>query len=147
MEKSKLFKGLAIVVTILGFGLGVALGNINKTAKLVSESYSSLYDSDYIPSYSYEFNYTLLIECVIGGLVLALIIYWGALMLENLEKLNSKFSISNSPSYRNSNLSNIEPIASVKTSEETPKNYWKCSQCGRVNANYVGTCGCGKRKP
>lgn len=24
---------------------------------------------------------------------------------------------------------------------------WKCPSCGRVNANYVGTCACGKRKP
>lgn len=24
---------------------------------------------------------------------------------------------------------------------------WKCSACGRVNADYVGTCACGKRKP
>ena len=23
---------------------------------------------------------------------------------------------------------------------------WKCPSCGRVNANYVGTCACGKRK-
>ena len=24
---------------------------------------------------------------------------------------------------------------------------WKCPACGRVNANYVGTCGCGQKKP
>ncbi len=23
---------------------------------------------------------------------------------------------------------------------------WKCSNCGRINQNYVGTCGCGTRK-
>ncbi len=23
---------------------------------------------------------------------------------------------------------------------------WKCQNCGRINKNYVGTCGCGKRK-
>lgn len=24
---------------------------------------------------------------------------------------------------------------------------WKCSKCGRINQDYVGTCGCGQRKP
>ena len=24
---------------------------------------------------------------------------------------------------------------------------WRCSNCGRINQNYVGTCGCGKNKP
>ena len=26
-------------------------------------------------------------------------------------------------------------------------NEWKCPQCGGVNQNYVGTCGCGARRP
>ena len=28
-----------------------------------------------------------------------------------------------------------------------PVNGWKCSKCGAVNQDYVGTCGCGQRKP
>ncbi|MBQ7999921.1 MAG: hypothetical protein IJ298_01725 [Ruminococcus sp.] len=24
---------------------------------------------------------------------------------------------------------------------------WKCTKCGRINQDYVGTCGCGQRKP
>lgn len=27
-----------------------------------------------------------------------------------------------------------------------PEGYWKCSQCGKLNASYVGTCSCGKNK-
>lgn len=27
-----------------------------------------------------------------------------------------------------------------------PQNSWKCPACGRINANYVGTCACGRRK-
>lgn len=38
-----------------------------------------------------------------------------------------------------SQTSNVEQII--------PKASWKCPQCGRYNANYVGTCGCGTRKP
>lgn len=28
----------------------------------------------------------------------------------------------------------------------SPNGYWKCSNCGRMNNNYVGTCGCGTSK-
>ena len=39
-----------------------------------------------------------------------------------------------------------------KNEEETPQevdmsNKWRCPSCGRLNANYVGTCGCGTSKP
>lgn len=34
------------------------------------------------------------------------------------------------------------PLISVPTVNE-----WKCPKCGRINQNYVGTCGCGTRKP
>lgn len=39
-----------------------------------------------------------------------------------------------------------------KNEEETPQevdmsNKWRCPSCGRLNANYVGTCGCGASKP
>lgn len=27
-----------------------------------------------------------------------------------------------------------------------PNNYWKCPLCGKLNANYVGTCSCGGTK-
>ena len=27
------------------------------------------------------------------------------------------------------------------------ENEWKCPSCGKINQNYVGTCGCGERKP
>ncbi len=33
-----------------------------------------------------------------------------------------------------------------RTATATGTNEWKCSQCGRVNPNYVGTCGCGNSK-
>ncbi len=29
---------------------------------------------------------------------------------------------------------------------EAGDNEWKCKSCGRVNADYVGTCGCGERR-
>ena len=34
-------------------------------------------------------------------------------------------------------------LGNVKSSDE---GKWKCSNCGRENAHYVGTCGCGRKK-
>ena len=30
---------------------------------------------------------------------------------------------------------------------EPGENEWKCPECGKINQNYVGTCGCGAAKP
>lgn len=30
---------------------------------------------------------------------------------------------------------------------KTSSTQWKCSACGKINENYVGTCGCGEEKP
>lgn len=30
--------------------------------------------------------------------------------------------------------------------KEHDKNTWKCPKCGKLNANYTGTCGCGSSK-
>lgn len=27
------------------------------------------------------------------------------------------------------------------------RNLWKCPRCGKYNASYVGTCGCGRKRP
>ncbi len=35
----------------------------------------------------------------------------------------------------------------LKLQTEVGYNEWKCPNCGRVNQNYVGTCGCGTKKP
>lgn len=59
---------------------------------------------------------------------------FGAIMVvalpdRNSEKLNQAKHINNSVS-------------------KTPTaNEWKCRKCGKINQNYVGTCGCGEIKP
>ena len=52
-----------------------------------------------------------------------------------------------------------EPVVTVEPEEEKkpkkpeiperePEEYeWKCPNCGKINQNYVGTCGCGEKKP
>ncbi len=44
-------------------------------------------------------------------------------------------------------LTALEKLAIEKRKEEAlASGGWKCIQCGRVNANYTGTCGCGMSK-
>lgn len=41
----------------------------------------------------------------------------------------------------------LEKLAREKRKEEAmASGGWKCIQCGRVNASYAGTCGCGMSK-
>ena len=52
----------------------------------------------------------------------------------------------------------VEAVSKKKTKKEVKKeekepervpteNEWKCPKCGKINQNYVGTCGCGEGKP
>ena len=41
----------------------------------------------------------------------------------------------------------IEEKRQAYQNREPSANEWKCPACGTVNQNYVGTCGCGARKP
>ncbi len=40
----------------------------------------------------------------------------------------------------------IELLSNKSSSEQNNKSYWKCSKCGRINYDNVGTCGCGASK-
>lgn len=42
------------------------------------------------------------------------------------------------------NLGYSSKVSPPRTS--IPTNGWRCPDCGRVNASYVGTCACGRRK-
>lgn len=37
---------------------------------------------------------------------------------------------------------NVEKVDKKPSGDE-----WKCPRCGKINANYVGSCGCGQTKP
>lgn len=46
-------------------------------------------------------------------------------------------------------LSSSEPVGSTHLSHlasPTDASGWKCNKCGKINADYVGTCGCGANK-
>lgn len=38
-------------------------------------------------------------------------------------------------------------VEEEKPQEEDMTNKWRCPNCGKINLNYVGTCGCGETKP
>lgn len=48
---------------------------------------------------------------------------------------------------RNSEKSNQTNYINNSVSRTPSTNEWKCYKCGKINQNYVGTCGCGETKP
>ena len=40
-----------------------------------------------------------------------------------------------------------KPKKDAPPEREPEENEWKCPGCGKINQNYVGTCGCGEGKP
>lgn len=54
-----------------------------------------------------------------------------------LNEISEKMDYKGVPS-KQSNSSGISANANIPKSGE-----WKCNKCGKINPNYVGTCGCG----
>lgn len=62
---------------------------------------------------------------------------------------NDKYSDSSYNSDLWKNNSDSTKLNSYHISQSGPTvnvNFWKCPKCGKINANYVGTCGCGERQ-
>lgn len=63
--------------------------------------------------------------------------------IENGNRFCPKCGVANAPA--NNYCSNCSTrLNAAATSSE---GEWKCPSCGRINQNYVGTCGCGEVKP
>lgn len=75
---------------------------------------------------------------IVGGLFVAwisnLILYAYGELVDKTSTIESYLNTNKSKGYG----SNQNKIAGA--------NEWKCSKCGAVNQNYVGTCGCGQVK-
>ena len=46
----------------------------------------------------------------------------------------------------NANHNDDQPIAQPQQARIPGPDEWKCNNCGQINKNYVGTCGCGQLK-
>lgn len=87
---------------------------------------------------SLERNWGLTIAIFLSGLFMTAI--WSAVLLGIAEIL--------------SNLEEVPSVSEAETPshlsaliEEESASVWKCPQCGKNNASYTGTCGCGCERP
>lgn len=87
----------------------------------------------------FEYMWWVGLIIIIGGLLVTWISY---LFLYAYGELVDKTSLIES--YLNTNIGNSS--ASHQNRVAGP-NEWKCKQCGAINQNYVGTCGCGYENP
>ena len=79
----------------------------------------------------------------------ALLVRGFGIIVSHYERAENEYKYRTTPHSSNSyngslfkNMNNnLAPKGSVVSGE------WKCPKCGRVNQNYVGTCGCGEIKP
>lgn len=138
--KSKFLKVVALLLPLIGIIFGIILGFACKVNASDEWWYVKL-----------KFNIGLMFETWIFFDLLALFFGWLASVLKKLE--NIERSICGVSCARNTNT----PLNSyVQTAEnqihselniESPENAWICPKCGKINQNYVSTCGCGERKP
>lgn len=116
--KSYYFTVLSIVLAIVGFIGGIINGE------------QAVHDFDV------ALMLTTWIETALFVLIFAGI---GKILdyLEDLKDANSQMS---------ETIKN-DIVNDIKAKKEPTKDEWKCPKCGKINANYVGSCGCGTKKP
>lgn len=84
--------------------------------------------------------YILMLTTWIGTALFVLIFAGIGEILEHLEDL--KEINSQMPTTIKNDI-----INDIKAKKEPTTDEWKCPKCGKINANYVGSCGCGTTKP
>lgn len=76
------------------------------------------------------------ISCLFVVVLTFVVLYAIVEILDNQEEL-LKRSASSAP------VNSAHPL---HIASQTDVSEWKCSKCGKMNADYVGTCGCGAGK-
>ncbi len=124
--ESKTFKVIGALLSVIGAIVGIVLG-------FTCEEHFG------------DFNVGLMLETWILFDLLALFFGWLGSVLEKLENIEQSVcgESDDSNSYLQTAVTNIHN----KLAKEPTENEWKCPKCGRINQNYVGTCGCGELKP
>lgn len=117
--KSNIFKILTVIVSIAGVIGGIVAGFMMQTMN--------------INTLNREFNIGLMLSCWIGTAIIAFVFYGFYSVLALLEKIDTN--------------GNKLLFTQKNAEQKADKSSWKCPSCGRINQNYVGTCGCGVNKP
>ena len=95
----------------------------------------------------------VLAEAAVGvgfALFIAQVVYGYGVIVSNHERQDREFikeytkAETNKP-YNGSLFKDMDKTRAPKG--QVVSGEWKCPKCGRVNQNYVGTCGCGEIKP
>lgn len=136
-----LLKVLAYINLILGLIGSFILAN--RFGK--SLSYSYYYSSKVIYERSWPLTLEIFGAGLLSSLVLFSILYALSEILDTQERLYSiayKMSASS-----NSMSSSVEPTSTHSVASVSSTSEWVCPKCGKHNSSYVGTCGCGERKP
>lgn len=98
---------------------------------------------------------------VIAAYISSMLLYGFGELISNSKKLveigkevNSNKTSANisaeqqaTPVSYNTTLFQPQTTESEEEKREPNNNEWKCPKCGKINQNYVGTCGCGETKP
>lgn len=73
----------------------------------------------------------------------------GYLMVVALPDLEARPRVERkpAPSIMHSSHPNAGGVTRTTSGQSVSANSWKCPNCGRINANYVSNCACGKNKP
>lgn len=163
-RKSSVFTVIAVIISLGGIVFGIILGAVCK-----------INNADWSSSPRMGFNPGLMFQTWIIADIIALAFYWMSQVLcklENIEKAlgadgenetllsginnlinNTKNAVSNqnvagSSTSANTNTTvNRSYNAVPPENREAGANEWKCPNCGKINQNYVGSCGCGQTKP
>lgn len=117
-------KIIAVCISLIGIIVGVIWGNTEK-----------VYDH-----YDEYFNVGLMFLTWLISDIVAVFLYTAALILEQLLKTNATLKVWNQTGL----ISNDALSTASEYFDDSMA--WKCQRCGKINSNYVGTCGCGQRK-
>ena len=127
--KSQTFKTITGVIGILGVIGSILSGFIFKTIKFGSGF-----------NVFKKFNIQLCIGGLISTLIICLVFYGISCILLYLEDIKGKLD-------KKETIPTKNIISSKPTPVKEDENTWECPSCGKINQNYVGTCGCGTIKP
>lgn len=139
--KSKRMKTVAALLPLIGVIFGIILGfacEVNVETKWYNSA-------------DYVFNVGLMFETWMFFDLVALFFSWLASVLEKLENIEKSICGKSNTVKEDKTFNDyIQPAVNSihkKIDKEPTETEWKCPKCGKINQNYVGTCGCGEVKP